>query len=108
VRVRGVLTYRAEVANAGPSSDAADLAVNLPGGVRFVSVSAPGGDCRLERLTVLCFFAGVAPGQRVAATITTTTKQTGTLTASASVAPFLVTDPASGNNADTEVTTVTR
>jgi uncharacterized repeat protein (TIGR01451 family) len=108
VRVRDRLTYRAEVANAGPSSGAADLTVNLPGGVRLLSVSAPGGDCRVDRGTVLCFFAGIDPGQRVAATIATTAKQAGTLTASASVSPFLVADPAPGNNSDMEATTVIR
>jgi uncharacterized repeat protein (TIGR01451 family) len=108
VRVRDRLTYRAEVANAGPSSGAAHLTVNLPGAVRLLSVSAPGGDCRIDRHTVLCFFAGIEPGQRVAATIATTAKQTGTLTASASVSPFLVADPVPGNNSDTEATTVIR
>jgi uncharacterized repeat protein (TIGR01451 family) len=108
VRVRDRLTYRAEVANAGPSSDAADLTVNLPGGVRLVSVSAPGGDCRVDRLTVVCFFAGIEPGQRVTATIATTTKHAGTLTASASVSPFRAADPAPGNNSDAEATTVIR
>jgi len=108
VRVRERLTHGAEVVNAGPSSDAAYLTVNLPGGVRLVSVSAPGGDCRVERLTVECFFAGIEPGQRVTATIATTTKQAGTLTASASVSPFRAADPAPGNNSDAEATTVIR
>jgi len=108
VRVRERLTYGAEVANAGPSSDAAYLTVNLPGGVRLVTVSAPGGDCRVDRLTVVCFFAGIEPGQRVTATIATTTKQAGTLTASASVSPFRAADPAPGNNSDAEATTVIR
>lgn len=108
VRVRNQLTYRAEVANAGPSSDAADLTVNLPGGVRLVSVTAPGGDCRVDRLVVICFFAGIDPGQVVAATIATQTKHSGTLTARASVSPFRAADPASGNNSDTEATTVIR
>lgn len=108
VRVRDRLTYRAEVANAGPSSGAANLTVNLPSTVRLLSVSAPGGDCRVDGRAVLCFFAGIEPGQRVAATIETTAKQAGTLTASASVSPFLVADPASSNNSDTETTTVVR
>jgi uncharacterized repeat protein (TIGR01451 family) len=108
VRVRDRLTYRAEVANAGPSSGAADLTVNLPGGVRLLSVSSSGGDCRVDRQTVRCFFAGIEPGQRVAATIATTAKQAGTLTAGASVSPFLVSDPVPSNNSDTETTTVTR
>jgi len=108
VRVRDRLTYRAEVANAGPSSDAANLTVNLPGGVRFESVNAPGGDCRVDRLAVRCFFAGIDSGQRVAATITSTTKQAGTLTASASVTPFLVADPVPSNNSDPETTAVNR
>ena len=108
VRVRDRLTYRAEVDNAGPSSDAADLTINLPGGVRLVSVNAPGGDCRVDRLTVVCFFAGIEPGQPVAATIATTTKHAGTLTASASVSPFRAADPVPGNNSDAETTTVIR
>jgi uncharacterized repeat protein (TIGR01451 family) len=108
VRVRERLTYGAEVTNTGPSSDAAYLTVNLPGGVRLVSVSAPGGDCRVDRLTVVCFFAGIEPGQRVTATIATTTKQAGTLTASASVSPFRAADPVPSNNSDAETTTVIR
>jgi uncharacterized repeat protein (TIGR01451 family) len=108
VRVRSRLTYRAEVANAGPSNGAAHLTVTLPSEVRLVSVGAPGGDCSVDRPTVVCFFAGIEPGQRVAATIETTSRQTGTLTASASVSPFLVADPAPNNNSDTETTTVIR
>jgi uncharacterized repeat protein (TIGR01451 family) len=107
VRVRDRLTYRAEVANAGPSAGAAHLTVNLPSEVRLVSVSS-GGDCRVDRRTVVCFFAGIEPGQRVAATIETTVRQTGTLTASASLSPFLVADPAPSNNSDPETTTAIR
>lgn len=81
---------------------------NLPGGVRLVSVSAPDGDCRVDRLTVVCFFAGIEIGQRVTATITTTTKQVGAITASASVSPFRAADPVANNNSDAETTTVIR
>lgn len=59
-----------------------------------MSVTAPGDDCRVDRLTVVCFFAGIEAGQRVSATITTATKQAGTLTASASVLPYRAADPA--------------
>lgn len=109
VRVRDLLTYRAEVANAGPSNGAANLSVALPSEVRLVSVTASdGGDCRVDRRTVICFFAGIDPGARMAATIATTPRQAGPMTASASVSPFLVTDPVSGNNTDSETTSVVR
>jgi Domain of unknown function DUF11 len=99
VGVRDQLTYRAEVANDGPSNGAANLSATLPTEVRLVSVTASGGgDCRVDRKTVICFFAGIDPGQRVAAAIATSPKQAGLLTASASVSPFLVTDPVAGNN----------
>ena len=57
---------------------------------------------------MICFFAGIDPGQRVAATIATSPKQAGLLTVSASVSPFLVTDPVPGNNTDSETTSVVR
>jgi uncharacterized repeat protein (TIGR01451 family) len=109
VRVRAPLTHRAEVANDGPSNGAANLSATLPTEVRLVSVTASGGgDCRVDRRTVICFFAGIDPGQRVAATIATSPKQAGPLTVSASVSPFLVTDPMPGNNTDSETTSVVR
>jgi uncharacterized repeat protein (TIGR01451 family) len=106
VRIRGGVTFRAELENAGPSTAAAHLVVELPDGVRPVAVG--GGDCDVERGTVSCFFAGIDPGERPAVTVEATTKQRGTLTTTATVTPFLLADPVSGNDTDAETTTVIR
>jgi uncharacterized repeat protein (TIGR01451 family) len=109
VRLRGRLSYRAEVANAGPSSaGTAAITVTLPDAVRLLSVSAPGAFCPQTSAVVRCSFFGVEPGQRVAVTIETATKRTGGLTASATVSSPDTADPVPANNRDTEATTVIR
>ena len=106
VRVRDRLTYRAEVANAGPTAaGTAEVAVALPDAVRVVSVSAPGAFCP-ELLR--CSFFGVEPGARVAMTIVTAPKRTGTVTASATVSSPNTADPVAANNRDSESTAVVR
>ncbi len=105
-RVRDRLTYRAEAANAGPSTAGTlTVRVTLPDAVRLVSVSAPGAFCP-DSLT--CSFFGVEPGASVAVTITATPKRTGALTASATASSPDTADPAPGDNADSESTTVVR
>ncbi|HET9506918.1 MAG TPA: hypothetical protein VFO81_03165, partial [Gaiellaceae bacterium] len=106
-RVRDRVQLRAELANAGPSVAAAEVLVELPDGLRLLSVDG-GGDCRVERATVRCFFAGIDPGEHPAVVVSATTKQRGTLITSATVAPFFLADPVSANNHDTETTTVLR
>jgi uncharacterized repeat protein (TIGR01451 family) len=108
-RVRGRLTYRAEAANAGPSTaGTATIAVALPDAVRLLSVSAPGAFCPQTSGVVRCSFFGVEPGQRVAVTLETTAKRTGALTASATVSSPDTADPTPANNSDTETTAVIR
>jgi uncharacterized repeat protein (TIGR01451 family) len=109
VRVRGRLTYRAEVASTGPSTTGtAAVSVTLPAAVRLVSVSAPGAFCPQASAIVRCSFFGVEPGDRPAITIETTVKRTGGLTASATVSSPDTADPNPANDGDTESTTVTR
>jgi uncharacterized protein DUF11 len=109
VRVRGRLDYRAEVANAGPSTaGTATITVTLPDAVRLLSISAPGAFCPEASRVVRCSFFGVEPGQRVAVTVATAPKRTGGVTASATVASPDTADPATADNSDTETTVVTR
>jgi uncharacterized repeat protein (TIGR01451 family) len=106
VRVRDRLTYRAEAANAGPSTaGTVTVSVTLPDAVRLVSVSAPGAFCPDA---LRCSFFGVEPGATVVVTVTVIPKRTGTLTASAAVSSPDTADPAGADNADTEITTVIR
>jgi hypothetical protein len=108
-RVRGGLSYRAEVANAGPSTaGTAEIAVTLPDAVRLVSVSAPGAFCPQTSGVVRCSFFAVEPDQRVAVTLQTVPKRTGGVTASATVSSPDTADPTSANNSDTETTAVIR
>jgi uncharacterized repeat protein (TIGR01451 family) len=108
-RLRGRLAYRAEVANAGPSTaGTASIAVTVPDAVRLVSVSAPGAFCPQISGVVRCSFFGVDPGQLVAVTIETIPKRTGQLTASATVSSPDTADPSPANNGDTESTAVIR
>jgi uncharacterized repeat protein (TIGR01451 family) len=108
-RLRGRLAYRAEVANAGPSTaGTASIAVTVPDAVRLLSVSAPGAFCPQTSGVVRCSFFGVDPGQRVAVTIETIPKRTGQLTASATVSSPDTADPNPANNGDTESTAVIR
>jgi uncharacterized repeat protein (TIGR01451 family) len=109
VRVRDRLTYRAEVANAGPSTGGTvTVTVDLPDSVRVLSLSAPGAFCPSTSADAQCSFFGVEPGERVAVTIAVSPRQTGTLTASASVSSPDTADPSPANNADVESTVVTR
>jgi hypothetical protein len=57
---------------------------------------------------VTCSFFGVEAGEHVAVTIAVSPRRTGTLTASAAVSSRDAADPAAGDNADTESTTVVR
>jgi Tol biopolymer transport system component len=108
-RARSRLTYRAEVANAGPSTaGTATITVTVPDAVRLLSVSAPGAFCPDTSGVVRCSFFGVEPGQRVAVTIETVPRRTGTLTASATVSSPDTADPVPANNRDTESTAVIR
>jgi uncharacterized repeat protein (TIGR01451 family) len=108
-RVRGRLTYRAEVANAGPSSaGTATITVTVPDGLRTLSVAAPGAFCPDTSGIVRCSFFGVEAGQRVVMTIETAPKRTGSVTASASVVSPDTADPVPGNDRDTESTAVIR
>jgi uncharacterized repeat protein (TIGR01451 family) len=107
--VRARLTYRAEVANAGPSTaGTVAITVPVPDAVRLLSVSAPGAFCPDTSRVVRCSFFGTEPGQRVAVTIETAPKRAGTLTASATVASPDTADPVPANNRDTEATAVIR
>jgi uncharacterized repeat protein (TIGR01451 family) len=109
VRVRGRLTYRAEVANAGPSTaGTATVTVTLPDALRLVSVSAPGAFCPQVAAVVRCSFFGVEPGQGPALTIEAVAKRAGTLTASATVSSPDTADPDPADNTDREATIVTR
>jgi uncharacterized repeat protein (TIGR01451 family) len=108
-RLHRRLAYRAEVANAGPSSaGTATVSVTLPSAVRLLSVSAPGAFCPQVSSVIRCSFFGVEPGDRPAIAIETTTKRTGTLTASANVSSPDTADPNPADNGDTESTAVTR
>jgi uncharacterized repeat protein (TIGR01451 family) len=109
VRLRGRLVYRAEVANAGPSTaGTAAIAVTVPDSVRLLSVSAPGAFCPQTSPVVRCSYFGVEPGQRVAVTLDTVPKRTGALTGSATVSSPDTADPIPANNRDTETTAVIR
>jgi uncharacterized repeat protein (TIGR01451 family) len=108
-RLHGRLAYRAEIVNAGPSTaGTATVTVTLPSAVRLLSVSAPGAFCPQASGVVRCSFFGVEPGDRPALTIETTTKRTGTLTASASVSSPDTADPDPAGNGDSESTAVIR
>jgi hypothetical protein len=84
------------------------VSVDLPDAVRLVFVSAPGAFCPGSSPDVSCSFFGVEPGERVAITIAVVPRRTGVLTASAAASSPDTADPAPGNNADTEATTVVR
>jgi len=109
VRVHGRFAYRAELANAGPSTaGTATVSVTLPDAVRVLSVSAPGAFCPQVSAVVRCSFFGVEPGQRPAVTIETVAKRTGVVTASATVSSPNTADPNPANDGDTESTAVIR
>jgi uncharacterized repeat protein (TIGR01451 family) len=109
VRVRNRLVYRAEVANAGPSTGGTvEVAVTVPDAMRVLSIGAPGAFCPDTSPVVRCSFFGVEPGQRVAVTVEGVPKRTGPLTASAAVTSPDTADPAPANNRDTESTNVIR
>lgn len=110
VNARDRLTYELVVTNNGPSTAGiVKLVDSLPKDVRLVSATVSGGSCSANstRDTVTCTFFSLVSGDSATATIVVTPRRAGTITNAASVTSE-VADPVSGNNADTETTTVVR
>jgi uncharacterized repeat protein (TIGR01451 family) len=110
VRTRDRLTYELVVTNNGPSTAGiVKLVDSLPKDVRLVSATVLGGSCSANatRDTVTCTFFSLVSDDSATATIVVTPRRVGTITNAASVTSE-VADPESGNNADTEITTVVR
>jgi uncharacterized repeat protein (TIGR01451 family) len=103
------LTYTIQVTNPNPSggNDASDVVVtdNLPSGVDFVS--ATGGTCTHSGGTVTCNLGQVNAATTATVTIIVKTKNSGTLTNTASVASSTV-DAVLSNNSATATTTVNK
>jgi uncharacterized repeat protein (TIGR01451 family) len=100
------LTYTLAVANAGPS-DARNVSVTdtLPGGVSFVSATPSQGSCSQASGVVTCSLGTVADGATPSVTVVVTPGSNGTISNTASVSST-TSDPANGNNSDTEDTVV--
>jgi uncharacterized repeat protein (TIGR01451 family) len=100
------LTYTLHVANAGPSAAiGVTVTDTLPGGVTFGAATPSQGTCTLAGGTLTCALGTIAPGATATVTVTVTPTAPGTISNTA-VVTSSTPDPASGNDADTEPTTV--
>ncbi len=108
------LTYTITVTNAGPSTaSTVQLSDALPAGTTFVSLSSPGGwSCTTPAAgangTITCNIATLAPGSAVFTLIANVdpSTTTGTVLSNTATASSTTSDPSTGNEADTELTTV--
>jgi uncharacterized repeat protein (TIGR01451 family) len=100
------LTYTLDVANAGPS-DAQNVVVTdpLPAGVSYVSATPSQGSCSQAAGVVTCSLGTVGVGATPTIAIDVTAGSAGTISNTASVSSD-TSDPSSGDNSDTEGTTV--
>jgi Ca2+-binding RTX toxin-like protein len=101
------LTYTLNVANAGPSGATGVTANTALSGASagIVSATPSQGSCSISALNVNCSLGSLATSGSVTVTITVTPAATGTITATSTV-DATEDDPATGNNTDTEDTTV--
>jgi uncharacterized repeat protein (TIGR01451 family) len=108
------LTYTITVNNAGPdNANVAGLSDTLPANTSFVSLAAPGGwSCTTPTVgaagTISCSNPSMAPGNAVF-TLTVAVSATvggGTVISNAATVTSLSSDPNTGNESDTEDTTV--
>jgi uncharacterized repeat protein (TIGR01451 family) len=104
------LTYTIKVKNRGPDqATGVTITDQLPAGVRFVSVSSPGGSCSHAAGLVTCTYGSpVRVGARGAVTVkivVVAPSTTGPISNTAHVSAN-ETDPVPGNNQDTETTNV--
>jgi uncharacterized repeat protein (TIGR01451 family) len=109
--LRGDLTYTATVANGGPSTaTGTTLVADLPADATFVSASGAtctrGGKGKTNG-TLTCDVGSLGAGTSRTVTMVVRPARAGTLTSSAHVQADQP-DPARGNNAATEMTTVNR
>ncbi|MBI1741721.1 DUF11 domain-containing protein [Candidatus Acetothermia bacterium] len=107
VNAGGTLTYTLQINNAGPSPATSVTVTDvLPAGVTFISAIGSGWSCSESAGTVTCTRASLAVGPAPDITITVTAPSNdGIITNNASVSSP-TNDPNTGNNTDTETTTV--
>lgn len=100
------IVYTITVSNGGPDA-ASDVRVTdaVPTGTDFVSATPSQGSCALSSGTVTCELGILANGAAATMTLTVNPTQGGPISNSAGVTAD-ADDPDSGNNSDTEITTV--
>ncbi len=101
------LTYTVEVANHGPAA-ATDVAIvgTLPDGTGFGSVTAKDGTCTRSNLVVNCKIGMIASGDRSTLTIVVKPSRTGSITMTAAVSAFALSDLNATNDTFAQSTTV--
>jgi uncharacterized repeat protein (TIGR01451 family) len=107
VAVGNRLMYRIRVRNNGPqAAQSVQLTDTLPGGVTYQGALASAGSCSRSGNVVTCNLGRIRSGDTVTVYIAVRPTQPGTISNTATVSSS-TSDPVTGNNTDTEVTTVT-
>jgi uncharacterized repeat protein (TIGR01451 family) len=103
----GTLVYTLTVSNAGPSrSPSATVTDLLPAAVAFVSSSPGAPTCLHLTGVVTCSLAALDPGGSTSVTLTVTADPSATALSNTATVAGGATDPVSGNDSDTEPTSV--
>jgi uncharacterized repeat protein (TIGR01451 family) len=102
------MTYTLTVSNLGPRAAYETVATDqLPSSVTFVSATPAQGSCNHSGGTVTCTLGTIGTGATVTIAIVVRPTVAGTITNTASVTASTP-DPAGGNNADSESTSICR
>lgn len=106
VMVNNRLVYNLRVKNNGPSSATAVTVTDaIPAGVDFFSVTSSHGSCLPNGATLTCNLGNLALNVQADIRIVLTPTQIGVLNSTATVSSTIP-DPISGNNSDSEQTTI--